>query len=99
MIFQISKFTIIIIPCPLPSQAKVHRALLLSVLTDARHVFTILRNFYVTFLHVSFWLLVPNQGGLRGARGRETQAFFMFKNLHSESYFWQKKDTRREADV
>ena len=63
----------IIIPCPPPSQAKVHRALLLGVLTDARHVFTVVRNLYATFLHVSFRLLVSNQG----ASPREPTGLFL----------------------
>ena len=59
-----------------PSQAKVHRALLLGVLTDARHVFTAVRNLYATFLHVSFRLLVSNQG----ASPREPTATLLCRN-------------------
>ena len=79
-----------------PSQAKVHRALLLGVLTDARHVFTVVRNCYVTFLHVSFRLLVSNQGGLREASLSVFLALRMSQKLHIMPHFRHKKRHPRE---
>ena len=49
-------------PMSPPSQAKVHRALLLGVLTDTLYSFTAVRKIYATFLHFSFRLLVSRQG-------------------------------------
>ena len=79
-----------------PSQAKVHRALLLGVLTDARHVFTPVRNLYATFLHVSFRLLVSNQGGLREASLSVFLALRMSQKLHIMTPFRHKKRHPRE---
>ena len=82
-----------------PSQAKVHRALLLGVLTDARHVFTPVRNLYATFLHVSFRLLVSNQGGLREASLSVSLALRMSQKLHIMPHFRHKKRHPRNTSV
>ena len=80
-----------------PSQAKVHRALLLGVLTDAHHVFTPVRNLYATFLHVSFRLLVSNQGASRRERNTALLYLNCVKYYTNLAKWAQKKiDTRPE---
>ena len=83
-------------PMSPPSQAKVHRALLLGVLTDARHVFTPVRNLYATFLHVSFRLLVSNQGASPREPTAHCYAAIVLNTIQTWLNGHKKIDTRPE---
>ena len=82
-----------------PSQAKVHRVLLLGVLTDTHHVFRILRNFQSTLLHVSFRLLVPNKERFFDAEVQQRKAIRVYKSLQCVPILSNKKRHPRETSV